>query len=219
MIDEIDKMGSDWRGDPSSAMLEVLDPSRTALSAITTSICPSTCRNDVRMHGQHARHHPGPRDHMEIISIAGYTERTSSRIASATWSPAVERNGLKPGQLKFTDEALRVVIGATRRKPGSQQPRAPDRHHSPQVRAHGSRGSPQAPDCQRQAGSHSWAREGVPRDRRRTSEPRVSTGLAWTPTGGDILFIERGRCPARAPPPDRPTGRRHEGRQAAYLPA
>ena len=102
MIDEIDKMGSDWRGDPSSAMLEVLDPEQNStfrdhyldlpfdLSRVMF-ICTANVLDTI----------PGPlRDRMEIISIAGYTEEDKLHIARRYLVPRqLERNGLKPGQL------------------------------------------------------------------------------------------------------------------------
>ncbi len=121
MIDEIDKMGSDWRGDPSSAMLEVLDPEQNGsfrdhyldlpfdLSKVMF-VCTANMLDTI----------PGPlRDRMEIISIAGYTEEDKLHIARRYLVPRqLERNGLKPGQLKVTDAALRTVIESYTREAG-----------------------------------------------------------------------------------------------------
>ena len=147
MIDEIDKMGSDWRGDPSSAMLEVLDPEQHStfrdhyldlpfdLSRVLF-ICTANVLDTI----------PGPlRDRMEIISIAGYTEEDKLHIARQYLVPRqLERNGLKPGQLTFTDARPHGGHRELHPRGGRPQPRAADRHHRPQVRAHGGRGRPQA---------------------------------------------------------------------------
>ena len=81
LLDEIDKMGMDFRGDPSSALLEVLDPSRTTPSATTTSRSISTCRRDVRRHLQLDEHPPALLDRMEVIRLSGYTEDEKVNIA------------------------------------------------------------------------------------------------------------------------------------------
>ena len=122
MIDEIDKMGSDWRGDPSSAMLEVLDPEQNAtfrdhyldlpfdLSRVMF-ICTANMLDTI----------PGPlRDRMEIISIAGYTEEGQAAHRPPYLVPRqLERNGLKKGQLTLTDAALRLLSSrATRARRG-----------------------------------------------------------------------------------------------------
>src|SRR5213076_1731846 len=121
MIDEIDKMGADFRGDPASAMLEVLDPEQNAnfrdhyldvafdLSAVMFVTTANTLETV-----------PGPlRDRMEIIQIAGYTEEEKLQIARRYLVPRqIERNGLKRSQVAFTDTGLRAIIEEHTREAG-----------------------------------------------------------------------------------------------------
>ena len=199
MIDEIDKMGSDWRGDPSSAMLEVLDPEQNStfrdhyldlpfdLSRVMF-ICTANMLDTI----------PGPlRDRMEIISIAGYTQEDKLHIAKRYLVPRqLERNGLKEGQLEFTDDALRTVIESYTREAGVRNlereigtiARKFARMVAEEEKESLVVDCDQVPDF---LGKKKVFRE----TKRRTSDPGVSTGLAWTPTGGDILFIEARAMP------------------------
>src|SRR5215207_4374478 len=121
MIDEIDKMGADFRGDPASAMLEVLDPEQNEsfrdhyldLPFDLSSVMFVCTANDLDRV-------PGPlRDRMEIIEIAGYTEDEKLQIAKRYLVPRqIERNGLKRSQLGFSDAGLRAIIGAYTREAG-----------------------------------------------------------------------------------------------------
>lgn len=199
MIDEIDKMGSDWRGDPSSAMLEVLDPEQHNtfrdhyldlpfdLSRVMF-ICTANMLDTI----------PGPlRDRMEIISIAGYTQKDKLHIAKRYLVPRqLDRNGLKEGQLEFTDEALEAVIESYTREAGVRNlereigtiARKFARMVAEETKDNLTVDSEQVPDF---LGKRKVFRE----TKRRTRDPGVSTGLAWTPTGGDILFIEARAMP------------------------
>jgi ATP-dependent Lon protease len=199
MIDEIDKMGSDWRGDPSSAMLEVLDPEQHStfrdhyldlpfdLSRVMF-ICTANVLDTI----------PGPlRDRMEIISIAGYTEQDKLHIARQYLVPRqLERNGLKPGQLGLTDAALKAIIENYTREAGvrglERQIGTIARKFARMVAEEGrKRISVDAKQVTQFLGRQKVFRE----TKRRTSDPGVSTGLAWTPAGGDILFIEARAMP------------------------
>jgi ATP-dependent Lon protease len=199
MIDEIDKMGADWRGDPSSAMLEVLDPEQHStfrdhyldlpfdLSRVMF-VCTANVLDTI----------PGPlRDRMEVISIAGYTELDKLHIARKYLVPRqLERNGLKDGQLQITDASISAVIENYTREAGVRNLErelgtiarkfarmvVEDEKESLTV------DSDQVVDF---LGKKKVFRE----TKRRTSDPGVSTGLAWTPTGGDILFIEARAMP------------------------
>ncbi len=199
MIDEIDKMGSDWRGDPSSAMLEVLDPEQNGtfrdhyldlpfdLSRVMF-ICTANVLDTI----------PGPlRDRMEIISIAGYTEEDKLHIARRYLVPRqLERNGLKEGQLTVTDAALRAVIENYTREAGvrnlERQIGTIARKFARMVAEEGRK---RITVGDKQVATFLGRKKVFRETKRRTSEPGVSTGLAWTPTGGDILFIEARAMP------------------------
>ncbi len=199
MIDEIDKMGSDWRGDPSSAMLEVLDPEQNGtfrdhyldlpfdLSKMMF-VCTANVLDTI----------PGPlRDRMEIISIAGYTEEDKLHIARRYLVPRqLERNGLKPGQLKVTDAALATVIENYTREAGvrnlERQIGSIARKFARMVAEEGRK---RITVGEKQVAKFLGKKKVFRETKRRTSDPGVSTGLAWTPTGGDILFIEARAMP------------------------
>ena len=210
MIDELDKMGADWRGDPSSAMLEVLDPEQNAtfrdhyldVPFDLSSVMFITTANTLETI-------PGPlRDRMEVIQLAGYTEEEKLEIAKRYLVPRqVERNGLKRSWITFSDRALRTIISDYTREAGV---RNLEREIGTVCRkiARGvalSIGEGARP--KRSSISPARVREllGRPRffseSKRRTRQPGVATGLAWTPVGGDVLFIEATAMPSAARPP------------------
>ena len=194
MIDEIDKMGSDWRGDPSSAMLEVLDPEQNSsfrdhyldlpfdLSK-AMFVCTANMLDTI----------PGPlRDRMDIITIAGYTEEDKLHIAKRYLVPRqLERSGLKKSQLTITDAALRLLIENYTREAGvrslERQIGAICRKFARLV---AEEGQTKLTVGEKRVTEFLGKKKVFRETKRRTSEPGVSTGLAWTPTGGDILFIE-----------------------------
>ncbi|MDQ5807673.1 MAG: endopeptidase La [Actinomycetota bacterium] len=200
MIDEIDKMGADFRGDPASAMLEVLDPEQNAtfrdhyldvpfdLSAVMF-VATANALDTI----------PGPLlDRMEVIQLAGYTEEEKLQIARRYLVPRqVERNGLRKSQIAISDKALRVVISDYTREAGVRQLEreigSVCRKVARQV-AEGTakkRVSVGEPRVRELLGRRRFFTEA----RRRTRAPGVATGLAWTPVGGDVLFIEATAMP------------------------
>ena len=199
MIDEIDKMGSDWRGDPSSAMLEVLDPEQNSsfrdhyldlpfdLSK-AMFVCTANMLDTI----------PGPlRDRMDIISIAGYTAEDKLHIAKRYLVPRqLERSGLKKSHLTITDAALRLLIENYTREAGvrslERQIGAICRKFARLV---AEEGHTRLTVGEKRVIEFLGKKKVFRETRRRTSEPGVSTGLAWTPTGGDILFIEARAVP------------------------
>jgi ATP-dependent Lon protease len=200
MLDEIDKVGSDWRGDPSAALLEVLDPAQNNsfvdnylgvpfdLSKVLFIATANTLDTI-----------PGPLlDRMEILQLSGYTDYEKVGIAERYLIPKqLAAHGLSSTELRFEPEALRRIIRGYTREAGV---RALER----QI----------ATVCRKVA---RWVAEGrtdpvvvtperidelLGRPRfsdevaERTERPGVATGLAWTPTGGDVLFVEATMMPS-----------------------
>jgi ATP-dependent Lon protease len=195
MLDEVDKVGSDWRGDPSSALLEVLDPQQnhafrdhyldvdfdlSKVFFITTANTLSTI--------------PAPlRDRMEIIEIDGYTEYDKVQIAQGYLVPRqLKVNGLRPEEVKFTDDGLKAVIRDFTREAGV---RNLEREIGRAMRKVATKIAACDEACDVVV-DPDLVREylGKPRYRDesylRTELPGVATGLAWTPTGGEVLFVE-----------------------------
>ncbi|HEY5318875.1 MAG TPA: endopeptidase La, partial [Solirubrobacteraceae bacterium] len=200
MIDEIDKMGADFRGDPSSAMLEVLDPEQNQtfrdhyldLPFDLSNVIFVTTANTIETI-------PGPlRDRMEMIQLAGYTEGEKLEIAKRYLVPRqVERNGLKPSRIAFSDSALRAIISGYTREAGVRQLEREIGAVCRKVARQFAEGKAKRkvmvtePRVRDLLGRRKFFSE----SRRRTSRPGVATGLAWTPVGGDVLFIEATAMP------------------------
>jgi ATP-dependent Lon protease len=195
MLDEVDKVGADWRGDPSAALLEVLDPAQnhsfrdhyldleldlSGVLFIATANVADTI--------------PGPLlDRMEVIRFDGYT--TSEKVAIARgylWPRQLERNGLRPEEVEISDELLRTVAIEYTREAGVRQL---ERDLGTLLRktatriASGETSAPIAIDI-------AAVRDALGRQRHfqesavRTAVPGVATGLAVTGAGGDVLFVE-----------------------------
>jgi ATP-dependent Lon protease len=195
MLDEVDKVGADWRGDPSSALLEVLDPAQnhsfrdhyldveldlSEVFFITTGNMSETI--------------PGPLlDRMEVIRFDGYT--TDEKIAIAQgylWPRQRERNGLREDEVSIADDALELVITEYTREAGVRQL---ERELGTVLRKTATTiasGKAEAPveiglaEVREDLGRQKFFRETA----ERTAVPGVATGLAATATGGDVLFIE-----------------------------
>jgi len=201
MLDEIDKLGMDFRGDPSSALLEVLDPEQnfsfadhylevpfdlSKIMFITTANILDTI--------------PGPlRDRMEVIELPGYTEDEKLMIAKEHLvEKQLEAHGLTPDDLEFTDEAIRTVIRSYTRESGV---RNLERELAGVCRGvakdivSGKTGKTEvdSKDLQQYLGPIRF----FPETMARTWGPGLATGLAWTPVGGDILFIEAAKMPGK----------------------
>jgi ATP-dependent Lon protease len=200
MIDEIDKMGADFRGDPASAMLEVLDPAQNDsfrdhyldlefdLSDVVF-IATANVLDTI----------PGPLlDRMETIELAGYTLDEKLHIARRYLvGRQIEANGLKPSQIAFTDAALTAIIEEYTREAGVRNLERQIGTVCRKVARQVAEGKTK----RKVTVSGKKARELLGRrrvfaeQRRRTKVPGVATGLAWTPTGGDVLFIEATAMP------------------------
>jgi len=195
MLDEVDKVGADWRGDPSAALLEVLDPAQnhsfrdhyldveldlSEVVFIATANVAETI--------------PAPLlDRMEVVRFDGYTTQEKIAIARGyLWPRQVERNGLREDEVEISDELLRTVVTEYTREAGV---RNLERELGTLLRktATGLAGGQAAPpvvidlDAVRDAlGRQRFWQEAA----ERTAVPGVATGLAYTPTGGDVLFVE-----------------------------
>ncbi|MEH3053178.1 MAG: endopeptidase La [Patulibacter minatonensis] len=200
LVDEIDKMSSGGGGDPTAAMLEVLDPEQNTtfrdhfldlpydLSRVTF-ICTANELDRI----------PGPlRDRMEIVTIAGYTEQEKLEIARRYLVPRqIKRAGLRRGQVSFSDAALKVLIAEYTREAGvrglDRAVRSVCRKVARQVaegKAEG-RVSISGPRVRELLGGQRRSKQ----QRRRKPAPGVASGLAWTPVGGDVLYIEAAATP------------------------
>jgi ATP-dependent Lon protease len=201
MLDEIDKMGRGIQGDPSAAMLEVLDPEQNSTFRDNYLGVPFDLSRVVFITtGNMLDTIPGPlQDRMEIISLPGYTEDEKLEIARRYLvRRQLEANGLKPEQAEIDIEALRLIIRGYTREAGvrslEREIGKVFRHAAVQI-AEGSsnRVTLTAKDLTAVLGQPRFENEIA----MRTSIPGVATGLAWTPVGGDILFIEASRIPGK----------------------
>jgi ATP-dependent Lon protease len=197
MIDEIDKMGADYRGDPASAMLEVLDPEQNSSFRDHYLDVPFDLSNVMFITTANTLDTiPGAlRDRMEVIQLAGYTEEEKLEIAKRYLVPRqVERNGLRKSWISFSDKALRTIISDYTREAGVRNLereigtvcRKVAREVAEGNGARPARRSISDPRVRALLGKRRFFSEA----RRRTSQPGVATGLAWTPVGGDVLFVE-----------------------------
>jgi ATP-dependent Lon protease len=195
MIDEIDKMGADFRGDPASAMLEVLDPEQNSsfrdhyldLPFDLSRVFFITTANWLDPI-------PAPlRDRMEVIQLAGYTEEEKLEIAKRYLVPRqIERNGLTPGKIELTDDALRLIIDGYTREAGVRNLEREAGAVCRKVAREYAEGRRTRKKMVRPKHviEYLGKRRFVSDTGRRTDHPGVATGLAWTPVGGDVLYIE-----------------------------
>jgi ATP-dependent Lon protease len=203
MLDEIDKLGSDFRGDPSSALLEVLDPEQNGTFADHYLEIPYDLSNVVFVATANVGDTIPPplRDRMEIIDLAGYTRAEKLSIAKRHLVPKqLREHGLAAEQLQITDEALDVVIERYTREAGV---RSLERQIAAVVRSvvvKAAEGKVTGPvvvsteeDVRSSLGPAKYANEVA----ERTEDPGVATGLAWTPVGGAILFVEATKMPGK----------------------
>ena len=201
MLDEIDKLVFDFHGDPASALLEVLDPEQNSefrdhyleVSYDLSQIFFITTANSLETV-------PGPlRDRMEIIYLAGYTDKEKIAIAKGYLIPRqIRENGLRKKEVKFTDTALQKIIRGYTREAGV---RSLERRIGAICRKVGTlvaEGKEEAyhitPEAVEEFLEHPVF-HGSEEITMRTSVPGVVPGLAWTPYGGEVLFIESTRMP------------------------
>jgi ATP-dependent Lon protease len=194
MLDEIDKLGMDFRGDPSSALLEVLDPEQNFSFTDHYLEVPFDL-SKVMFIATANMHDPIPpalRDRMEIIEINGYTEEEKLKIAEKYLVPKqLAANGLNEGQLSFTENALHTIISKYTREAGV---RNLEREIAAVIRGVAKEiVEKKTESCKitaQKIANYLGPEKFYSEVAERTSQPGVATGLAWTPAGGDILFIE-----------------------------
>ncbi len=194
MLDEVDKLGADFRGDPSSALLEVLDPEQNhAFNDHYLELDYDLSKVLFIATANFLEQIPAPlRDRMEIIEITGYTQDEKLQIARQYLLPRqIERHGLKPDQFALTDAALAFIIDGYTRESGVRQLErtigSVARGVAKKI-AVGEVERESVADDELEA--YLGARKFFSDVAERTEVPGVATGLAWTPVGGDILFIE-----------------------------
>jgi ATP-dependent Lon protease len=201
MMDEVDKIGADWRGDPSSALLEVLDPEQnrefrdhyldvafdlSQVMFITTANVLDTI--------------PGPlRDRMEILELSGYTDEEKLHIARGYLSPRqIRENGLRESEVSFDDEAIRAIIRDYTREAGVRSLERQIGSVCRKIATHVAEGKAESvcvgvDQLVEYLGKPRYFFEAA----ERTELPGVATGLAVTAVGGDILFVEATKMPGQ----------------------
>src|SRR5688500_12960637 len=198
ILDEIDKLGSDFRGDPASALLEVLDPEQNNTFRDHYLDVPFDLSEVLFITTANVLDPipPALRDRMEVLDIPGYTEEEKLTIArDHLVEKQVKNHGLTPEQLTITDDALRTVIRGYTREAGVrnlEREVGAICRKAARRRAEGDE-SPLTitPDVVTEMlGAPTFLDEDI---EERTKDPGVAIGLAWTPAGGDVLFIEASR--------------------------
>jgi ATP-dependent Lon protease len=198
ILDEIDKLGNDFRGDPSSALLEVLDPEQnnsfrdhyldvpfdlSEVLFVTTANVLDTIP-------------PPLRDRMEVLELPGYTEEEKLKIAKEHLvAKQIANHGLSPEFVSFTDEALRLVIRGYTREAGVRNLEREIASLCRKIARRRAEGNEAAVKMTRETviellGAPRFLDEEI---EERTKNPGVAIGMAWTPVGGEVLFIEASR--------------------------
>ena len=198
ILDEIDKLGADFRGDPASALLEVLDPEQnnsfrdhyldvpfdlSEVLFLTTANVLDTVP-------------PALRDRMEVLELAGYTEEEKLKIAfEHLIAKQVKNHGLSPEQVEFTEPAIRQVIRGYTREAGVRNLEREIGSLCRKIARRRAEGDESkvviTPDVVvSMLGAPTFLDEEV---ENRTKDPGVAVGLAWTPAGGEVLFVEASR--------------------------
>lgn len=196
MLDEIDKLGRDFRGDPSSALLEVLDPEQNAEFRDHYMDVPFDLRDVMFITTANSLDTiPDPlRDRMEIIQLSGYTEQEKEAIAEQYLVPRqIRENGLLEEEVTFDTPALFTIIRDYTREAGVRSLEREIGRAARKVVTRIAEGKStqvvvDAPMVKELLGKPRYGHRTEMEDR--TDTPGVATGLAWTPVGGDVLFIE-----------------------------
>jgi ATP-dependent Lon protease len=203
MLDEIDKLGRDYRGDPTSALLEVLDPEQNSefrdhyleVAYDLSKVMFITTANLLEPI-------PSPlRDRMEIIKLSGYTDREKKSIAKGYLIPRqIKENGLRSEEISFTDPALQKIIRSYTRESGVRNLEREIGSLCRKVVTQIAEGKVEGVKVGVKEVAEYLGRPRYYGDEEianRTSVPGVATGLAWTSTGGEILFVEATSMPGK----------------------
>jgi ATP-dependent Lon protease len=202
MLDEVDKIGADWRGDPSSALLEVLDPEQnkdfrdnyldvpfdlSKVMFITTANTLDTIP-------------PALRDRMEVLNLSGYTEEEKVQIAERFLIPKqLVAHGLRPDEISVSEEAIRLIVRQYTREAGV---RNLEREIASVMRRDVAdmavrKRKRAAVDDVKRVRAALGKRRYYDDVAERIDRPGVATGLVWTPTGGEIIFVEAALTPGK----------------------
>jgi ATP-dependent Lon protease len=198
ILDEIDKLGADFRGDPASALLEVLDPEQNNTFRDHYLDVPFDLSEVLFLTTANVLDPipPALRDRMEVLELAGYTEEEKLAIATEHLvQKQVKNHGLSPEQVEFTDTAIRSVIRNYTREAGVRNLEREIGALCRKVARRRAEGDETrvviTPDTVvEMLGAPVFLDEEI---ENRTKDPGVAVGLAWTPAGGDVLFIEGSR--------------------------
>ena len=194
MMDEVDKIGADFRGDPSSAMLEVLDPEQNFAFRDNYLGVPFDLSNVMFITTANMLDpiQPAFRDRMEIISLSGYTEEEKLEIAKRHLIlKQTEEHGLKKNQVQFTDEGIRAIINLYTQEAGLRNLEREIASVCRKVAKQVASGEKKSRKIHTDNLDQFLGRPRVFQEELlKRDQVGVATGLAWTPVGGDILFIE-----------------------------
>ncbi len=202
ILDEIDKLGADFRGDPASALLEVLDPEQNNTFRDHYLDVPFDLSEVLFITTANVLDPIAPplRDRMEVLELVGYTEEEKLQIATEHLvARQVENHGLTAEKITFTDDALRAVIRGYTREAGVRNLEREIGALCRKVARRHAEGNDEAITIAPETVTELL---GVPRFEdeevaERTKNPGVALGLAWTPAGGEVLFVEATRMPGK----------------------
>ncbi len=202
VLDEIDKLGHDFRGDPASALLEVLDPEQNNSFSDHYLEVPFDLSHVMFIATANMLDPipPALRDRLEIIELPGYTREEKRNIAKQFLVPKqLEEHGITKDQLEISDAGIEEVVDAYTREAGVRNLEREVGSICRGVAVKVAEGKVQAKEVITPDNVHLYLgpQKYLNEAAERTSEPGVATGLAWTPVGGDILFIEATRMPGK----------------------
>ena len=201
MLDEVDKIGQDFRGDPAAALLEVLDPEQNNTFSDHYLDIPFDLSRVMFITTANVTD-PIPsalKDRMEVLELPGYIEEEKLHIARQyLWPRQVSENGLKPDQVSISDQVIRKIIGEYTREAGvrnlERELASICRKVAKEVASGNAAKTEVTGD---KLHSYLGSQKVFPEVAERAGEPGLATGLAWTPAGGEILFVESTRMPGK----------------------